>query len=111
EMHLLASICAGATIASVGQASIQRVQVPQKSPANGASYSNGKSTISVARKKKDPDFLVIRLAFLPIQPKPVSRAQARSSTGALSTNPRPSTAPISALIASKNWLSLLLMTS
>jgi hypothetical protein len=43
----------GATIASVGQASIQRVHVPQKSLI-GPSSSNSRSNINSAIKKKDP---------------------------------------------------------
>ena len=53
-------------------------------------------------KYKEPTFCVIRLLFLPIQPKPDFLAHALSIIGAESTNARPCTSPISAFINSKS---------
>jgi len=52
----------------------------------------------VAIKKNEPDCRFSRLPFFPIQPSPLRTAQLLSSTGALSTNPLPSTSPIPSLI-------------
>ena len=40
EIHLFESSVKGSIIASVGQSSIQRVHVPQRSSINGVSYDN-----------------------------------------------------------------------
>ena len=69
------------------------VQLPQWSVV-GLSYSNSKSTITSAIKKKEPVFFEIRFVFFPIQPKPLFEAQAFSIIGAESTNTLPPTSPI-----------------
>src|SRR5690606_29954697 len=93
EIHLLPSTTYGAIMASVGHASIQRLQLPQCSVTVGLSYSNTKSKMSSATKKNEPTFLLIKLVFLPIQPNPDFCAHALSKTGAESTKTRPPTSP------------------
>ena len=90
EIHFRASTTRLATIAFVGHASIQRVQFPQWSLTIFLlSYGNSMSRTSSPIKKKLPCSTEIKLLFLPTQPKPARRAQARSRTGAESTNGRP----------------------
>src|SRR5579863_3023594 len=92
EMHSLASSSkrpsGEGTIAAVGQASIQRVQVPQRS-GGGASEASGsiESVVrSSPRKNHDPSCWLMRQVFLPIQPNPACLAIERSSRGAVSTH-------------------------
>ena len=97
-------------MASVGHASIQRVQLPQWSAVGSISYSSSISTISSAKKKKEPTCLLNRLLFLPIQPKPAFFAHALSKTGAESTKARPPTSPIFWLIVSNSSFNLFFIT-
>src|SRR4051812_45185024 len=108
-MHLRESITLGDTIASVGQASMHLVHVPQYS-LTGVSGSNSKSQIHSAKKKNEPASLRNKFPFLPIQPKPLRAAQLRSNTGAESTNTRPSTLPYFSFTRSTNSYTLSLTT-
>ena len=81
EMHRVASSTCGATNAAVGQASRQRVQVPQWSSANGASMARSRSVNTVPMKKSDPTPGRSSMVFLPIQPSPARWASSRSGTG------------------------------
>jgi len=93
EIHLDPSTIFGATIACVGHASTQAVQLPQWSVVTGWSYSNSKSRMISAKKKKEPFCLLIRLAFLATHPRPDFCAQDFSNIGAESTKTRPSIPP------------------
>ena len=77
-MHSLASSSnrpsGEGTIAAVGQASMQRVQVPQRS-GGGASGSRSSVVSSSPRKNHDPSFWLIRQVFLPIHPSPACLRQ------------------------------------
>ena len=86
-MQRRASTRYGATIAPVGQTSMQRVQVPQCALA-GVSTGSGRSVRISPRKNQLPAPRLIRQLCLPIQPRPASRASARSSTGPESTKAR-----------------------
>ena len=57
------------TMACVGHASMQRVQVPQRSGGGAPGSRSSDVTIS-PRKNHDPSGSLIRQVFLPIQPKP-----------------------------------------
>ena len=63
EMQRVASSTAGATIACVGHASRQSVQVPHRSRA-GASGSSGRLQMISPRKKNDPSSVAITHDFL-----------------------------------------------
>ena len=88
EIQRLAFNCCGATKACVGQRSKHAVQVPQCVVSCGAVKGSGKSVRISPRKKYEPACELISMVFLPIQPKPDFCANARSSTGALSTTAR-----------------------
>ena len=62
-------------MAAVGQASMQRVQVPQRS-GGGESGSRSRVVSSSPRKNHEPAYWLIRQVFCPIQPSPASRARA-----------------------------------
>src|SRR5437870_6536164 len=72
------------TSASVGQASMQRVHVPQRSGA-GVSGSMSSEVSNSPRKNQEPIGSLMRHVFLPIHPSPARLAYARSSNGAVST--------------------------
>src|SRR6266498_4914027 len=57
------------TSASVGQASMQRVQVPQRSGA-GVSGSMSSEVSNSPRKNQEPIGSLMRHVFLPIHPSP-----------------------------------------
>ena len=80
-MQRVASSTRGSTSAPVGQASRQRVQVPQWSVGSLRSCSRARSVKTVPMKKNDPAPGRISIVFLPIQPSPARRARARSGTG------------------------------
>ena len=84
DMHRLASNWLGAVNALVGQISRHARQVPQ-CLVTGLSMGRGRSVKSSQRKNQDPAFLLISIVFLPIHPRPLFSAKARSKTGALST--------------------------
>src|SRR4028119_1080131 len=84
-MQRFESIIRGSTIAFVGQASRQAVQLPQKSCVSGASYSNSMSSKISPRKTQEPHSRVIKLECFPIQPNPARCAHALSIIGAVST--------------------------
>ena len=65
-MHLLLSTTVGATMACVGQASIQAVHVPQWSVLCPSGV-NSKSSINSPIKKKLPSFLLSNRLCFPIQ--------------------------------------------
>ena len=93
---MLPSIILSFTMACVGQASIHFLQLPQWSVV-APSSSNSKSQMISAKKKNEPCFLVIRLAFFPTQPIPDFLAHARSKTGAESVktlNPKSPNMPM-----------------
>src|SRR6266436_1780357 len=71
-------------IAVVGHASMQRVQVPQRS-GGGEAGEISSETRSSPRKNHEPISWLIRQVFFPIQPSPARLAYARSSSGAVST--------------------------
>ena len=75
-MHSRASTPPSGAMAPVGQASMHRRQVPQRSGggAHCASPSIGIETSNSPRKYHDPVPWWIRHAFLPIQPRPAARA-------------------------------------
>ncbi len=67
------------TMAAVGQASMQRVHVPQRpgggaSAASAASASIASETSSSPRKNHEPPAWLMRQVFFPIQPSPAMRA-------------------------------------
>src|SRR5690348_13263404 len=72
------------TRALVGQASIHRVQDPQRS-GGGESGSSSSDVINSPRKNHDPKGSLIRQVLRPIHPSPASRAKLRSNSGAVST--------------------------
>src|ERR1700686_1238093 len=84
EMHLLESSWYGARIASVGQASMQRVQVPHRSGA-GMSGASSRDVRITPKKNHEPLFLLMMQVFLPIQPTPAYFAKTRSTIGPVST--------------------------
>ena len=88
EMQSRESRRFGSIIASVGHASMQRVQVPQL-PRSGA-VSDSKSILmsTSARKYQEPERQWMRLVFLPIQPIPAFCAYSLSMMGAVSTQTR-----------------------
>ena len=53
---------------------------------NDSVYFIKDARVTTSRKKYDPEFLLSKSVFLPIQPSPAFWAMAFSSTGALSTN-------------------------
>ncbi len=88
-MQREASIWRGATSASVGQASMQRVQLPQRSTA-GASDTPGISATAsevtmTPSSSQEPICWLITQVFFPIQPMPARAANARSRIGPVST--------------------------
>ncbi len=84
-MHLFESITPGAMIAPVGQASIQRVQVPHDIFEGLRFGFNGRFVKITARKIHDPNSGEMRQEFLPMNPKFACSANARSRTGPVST--------------------------
>src|SRR2546430_13730951 len=72
---------------SLGHASRQAVQVPQRS---GTASSGGRSAVVSTRpmKKYEPRPGAIRFVFLPTQPSPAAAARSRSSTALVSTEAR-----------------------
>src|SRR5438128_9600316 len=72
------------TIASVGHASMQRVQEPHRS-GGGAPLSNASEVMISPRQNHDPCGSLIKQVLRPIHPSPASRAKLRSSRGAVST--------------------------
>jgi hypothetical protein len=86
-MQRRASSSYGATIARVGQISMQAVQLPQ-CVLTGSSAGSGRSVKISPRKNHDPSWRSRRFVCLPIQPRPASRASAFSSTGAVSVKAR-----------------------
>ncbi len=88
EMHRRASMVYGAGNASVGQASRQRVQLPQWSVIGGSGRS-GRSVRMTPRKKNEPAVSFKTSVFLPIQPMPAAAASSRSvMAGRIDAGPR-----------------------
>jgi hypothetical protein len=83
-MQRVASSTLGSTKASVGQASRQRVQVPQCSVENGSSGARSRSVKIDPMKVQEPAPGRMSMAFLPIQPSPARSASSRSGTGPVS---------------------------
>ena len=83
-MHRRASSWYGAVIAPVGQASMQRVQVPQWSMA-GSSGGSGSVVITSPSSSHEPISALMTQVFLPTQPMPARAASSFSMTGAVST--------------------------
>ena len=73
-MHLFASITPGAMIAPVGQASIQRVQVPQDIFIGLRVGFSLRFVNMTARKIHDPNSCVMMQEFLPMNPRPACSA-------------------------------------
>ena len=84
-MQRVASSTCGSMNAPVGQASRQRVQLPQWSVVKGGSGGSGRSVKIVPMKKNEPAPGRISMVFLPIQPRPARWASSRSGTGPSST--------------------------
>ena len=84
-MHRRASSWKGAGNASVGQASRQRVQEPQRS-GSGASRGSSSVVKIAPRNTQLPMSRPRRLVCLPCQPIPAACASGFSITGAVSTN-------------------------
>ena len=74
-MHRSDFITKGSTIAFVGQCSIQISHFPQ---SDWWGLSGIKSFVRIKKPKvnQEPFFLLIKLLFLPIQPRPASSAHA-----------------------------------
>ena len=96
-MHRSDCITKGSTIAFVGQCTIQISHFPQ---SDWWGLSGIKSFVSKIKPKviQEPFFFVIKLLFLPIQPKPDSSAHAFSRSGEVSTHIFHSQSGISRLI-------------
>src|SRR5688572_31910071 len=101
EMHLVESTTYGSTIASVGQASMQAVQLPQWSVI-GSSYSRSRFSRISPRKTQEPNSFVITFECFPIQPTPARIAQGFSITGEVSTQTFPAAPGISTTIQSRS---------
>ena len=84
EIHLFESTTYGSTIAFVGQASMQAVQLPQKSSC-GKSLSSFVEVKIVARKIHEPKSFEIKLLCFPLQPIPDFCAKYFSKIGPVST--------------------------
>src|SRR6266576_2818875 len=84
EMHLFESSWYGPRKAFVGQASRQRVHVPQRS-GDGRSGVSSNDVRITPRNSHDPIFWFRMQVFLPIQPTPAYFAYTRSTKGPVST--------------------------
>ena len=88
-MHRVASSTRGSTNASVGQASRQRVQLPQRSRSKGGvavQREIGEDRADEEEGARRPGR--ISMVFLPIQPSPARWASSRSGTGPASAKVR-----------------------
>ena len=83
-MQRRASRTHGPTKASVGQASRQARQEPQRS-GSGASGASSAVVSSTPMKNQEPSDGRSSIVFLPILPSPARAARSRSSTGPVST--------------------------
>ena len=83
-MHCSESITKGSVIAFVGHFSIHFSHTPHR---DWEELSGVKSSERIKKPKvsHDPNSLLIRLLFLPIQPRPASSAHAFSRSGDVST--------------------------
>ena len=86
-MQRRASTTPGATMAPVGQTSMQAVQVPQCALTGSVGVS-AKSTKISPRKNIDPASRESTMECLPRQPRPLRLASSFSSTGAESEKTR-----------------------
>src|SRR4051794_7335110 len=87
EMQRRASTTYGRGKAPVGHEGRQLEQSPQKSACGWSYGSQARSITSAASRTQLPWLRVIKQPFLPIQPRPASRAQAFSAMGPQSTEP------------------------
>src|ERR1700676_224620 len=93
-MHSRASSSPGATIAWVGQAVMQRVQVPQRSGAGKSAVRSSFVKSSLAKSSElritpsnshDPSCWLMMHVFLPIHPMPAYLASPAPMTGPVQT--------------------------
>ena len=88
EMQRRASRVKGPVKASVGQATKQRVQVPQWFLTSGGSGVASAAKNTVPKNIQEVLAGTMVTQFLPVNPAPASRAHLRSKMGAVSTPPQ-----------------------
>ena len=103
-MQRRASTWCGATMAPVGQACMQALQLPQW-PLTGSVGSSAMSTRISPRKNMEPASRLSTSVCLPRQPWPLRWASSASSTGAESVNTRWPKGPISWAMRSDSFCS------
>ncbi len=91
EMHFFASICVrpvfgSRVIALVGQASTQRVHVPQERPRGFVGVGDKSRSVIISESSThEPNSFVIKHVFFPMKPRPACSARDRSRRGPVST--------------------------